>query len=29
MPEVVTRDAMANPDCLAWYDAFSEAHLAR
>jgi acetoacetyl-CoA synthetase len=29
MPEVVTQDAMANPDCLAWYDAYSEAHLAR
>jgi acetoacetyl-CoA synthetase len=29
MPEVVTQDAMANPDCLAWYDAYSDAHLAR
>ena len=28
MPEVVTQDAMANPDCLAWYDAYSDAHLA-
>jgi acetoacetyl-CoA synthetase len=26
MPEVVTADAMANPDCLDWYDAYAEAH---
>ena len=29
MPEGVTQDAMANPDCLAWYHTYSEAHQAR
>jgi len=29
MSEVVTQDAMANPDCLGWYDTYSEGHLTR
>jgi acetoacetyl-CoA synthetase len=27
LSKVVNRDAMANPDCLAWYGAYARAHL--
>ncbi|MDA8523199.1 acetoacetate--CoA ligase [Acidovorax sp. NCPPB 4044] len=29
LEKVVNRDAMANPGCLAWYEAFAQAHAAR
>mgnify|MGYP000048729687 CR=1 FL=1 len=28
LERVVNRDAMANPQCLAWYEAFARAHQA-
>ncbi|MDO5289634.1 MAG: acetoacetate--CoA ligase [Pseudomonadota bacterium] len=29
LEKVVNKDAMANPDCLDWYQAFAQAHVAR